>query len=363
MSIYDLLIPIFLVLRNKHENQTTKQKTLRRMMENKEKKEKHVNPKTCQWEKCHNNMSYYQIGDYIIDTNLTQELQENKINPNIFLGTNPGKHTAKRYALKLWNMTPPYLGGHNVNDIRCTIDNEYTIMTELRRCPLIAKVETPRIEVAQFYGFAMPCYDEGDVFSLMVEKQGLTEESAAPIIWDVCCAIDYMSKLGIAHRDIKPENFMTTIKPDGSYGSILIDFGYSTHYNEDGMIDDLGTLNYKAPEIFAHQRYFPNVDVWSLGVSLYTVLFYQYPFHGDKYDEFVLKENVMNINYEFPYSISQEGQDIIMQMLQPPQSRISLNDLMIHDWFDRFLPNREIPAEIEIFDEPENPWPESPEIL
>lgn len=52
----------------------------------------------------------------------------------------------------------------------------------------------------------------------------------------------------------------------------IADFGYSKYLNENEYLTTLcGTPGYIAPEIANHQPYTKSVDMWSVGVILYTM--------------------------------------------------------------------------------------------
>ena len=100
--------------------------------------------------------------------------------------------------------------------------------------------------------------------------------------------LNYMHKNGLIHRDVKPDNVMFT--NDGILR--LIDFGLSCDYpSESGpMITQATTLPYRAPELmFGCDDYGPEVDMWSLGVSL-CELFTKKPVFDADNDVYMLKK-------------------------------------------------------------------------
>lgn len=89
-------------------------------------------------------------------------------------------------------------------------------------------------------------------------------------------AVGYLRSQGIIHRDIKDENIVIaedfTIK--------LIDFG-SAAYLERGKLfyTFCGTIEYCAPQVLIGNPYRgPELKIWSLGVTLYTLIFDENPF-------------------------------------------------------------------------------------
>ena len=49
------------------------------------------------------------------------------------------------------------------------------------------------------------------------------------------------------------------------------------------MWTDTGKIDYKAPEMFTEGRYDKNVDMWSLGVVLFSLVFGYLPFADEKF--------------------------------------------------------------------------------
>ena len=83
----------------------------------------------------------------------------------------------------------------------------------------------------------------------------------------------YLHGKGIAHRDLKFENILLK---DKNYDKIKIsDFGLSRIIKEGSFMQTIcGTPEYIAPEVLKSKTtngYGKAVDLWSLGVILYTM--------------------------------------------------------------------------------------------
>lgn len=101
------------------------------------------------------------------------------------------------------------------------------------------------------------------------------------LIIKVADAVEYAHQNGIIHRDIKPSNII--IEPNGN--PILLDFGLSHDEVEQNLTlsgEFLGTPVYSAPELFLKNSANNNkqLDIYSLGVTLYELLTGGLPYEG-----------------------------------------------------------------------------------
>ena len=115
----------------------------------------------------------------------------------------------------------------------------------------------------------------------------------------------------VCHRDLKLENFVL----DKSQSTLkLIDFGLSVVWAEgQTLFKSYGTPCYTAPEIIGGKRYLgPQVDVWSLGVSLSTMLTGALPFQAIGSSE--LNRKILRGAFILPEWLSAEAADLIHQV-------------------------------------------------
>ncbi len=69
---------------------------------------------------------------------------------------------------------------------------------------------------------------------------------------------------GIVHRDIKPENIIVSYRGDYKMG----DFGIARFMNHATMTTKIGTIHYRAHEVYLGRKYGHAVDIYSLGIDL-----------------------------------------------------------------------------------------------
>ena len=97
----------------------------------------------------------------------------------------------------------------------------------------------------------------------------LSEEEIVRLGMDMCTALGICHRKNIIHRDIKPQNIFIT--DNGNYK--LGDFGIArTMEKTMGGMSRKGTYRYMAPEVFRGDEYDQTVDIYSLGIVLYTLL-------------------------------------------------------------------------------------------
>ena len=86
--------------------------------------------------------------------------------------------------------------------------------------------------------------------------------------------VSYLHQQGVVHRDLKPSNILYS-DVSGSPQSLRIgDFGFAKQLRaENGLLmTPCYTANFVAPEVLKKQGYDAAIDVWSLGILLYTML-------------------------------------------------------------------------------------------
>ena len=123
---------------------------------------------------------------------------------------------------------------------------------------------------------------------------------------------------------------------DTDGGIKICDFGVSRLVSKGLLIQEqCGTPAYLAPEIIADKGYSGfYVDLWSLGVLLYTMLQGTVPFKASSLQD--LHALILKGNFKYPVEISNEAKDLIESMLMvQPESRISIPMILRHPWLIR----------------------------
>lgn len=115
------------------------------------------------------------------------------------------------------------------------------------------------------------------------------------ILYKVCNALDFATKMGVLHRDIKPANVLL-----GADGDVKItDFGAAFSVESDlTQVDMIGTLPFVAPEYFRKALPSQQNDIYAVGVMAYQLLTGRYPFTAKSPEDLIyqkLNEEVMSL--------------------------------------------------------------------
>ncbi|CAJ2651814.1 serine/threonine-protein kinase tricornered-like [Trifolium pratense] len=217
----------------------------------------------------------------------------------------------------------------------------------------------------------------GDMMTLLMRKDTLTEDEARFYVGETVLAIESIHEHNYIHRDIKPDNLLLD-----RYGHLrLSDFGLckpldcsqleekdfsvgqnangSTH-NETGSTpkrtqqeqlqnwqknrrtlaySTVGTPDYIAPEVLLKKGYGMECDWWSLGAIMYEMLVGYPPFYSD--DPMTTCRKIVNwkSHLKFPEEagLSPEAKDLISRLLCNVNHRLGSNgadEIKAHPFFN-----------------------------
>ncbi|KAE9602471.1 putative protein kinase AGC-NDR family [Lupinus albus] len=218
----------------------------------------------------------------------------------------------------------------------------------------------------------------GDIMTLLMREETLTETVARFYIGQSVLAIESIHKHNYIHRDIKPDNLLL----DQNGHMKLSDFGlckpldYATlsSINEDEFLDDenfndtmvvrngrhwespqeqlqhwqmnrrklafstVGTPDYIAPEVLLKRGYGVECDWWSLGAIMYEMLVGYPPFYAD--DPLTTCRKIVywknHLNFPEEARLTPEAKNLICRLLCDPEHRLGTRgaeEIKAHPWF------------------------------
>ncbi|XP_068664546.1 uncharacterized protein [Aristolochia californica] len=220
----------------------------------------------------------------------------------------------------------------------------------------------------------------GDVMTLLMRKDTLTEDEARFYVGETVLAIESIHKHNYIHRDIKPDNLLL----DKNGHMRLSDFGLCkpldcnnfpnlhekdliTGNNLGGTLQNdsrspapkrsqqeqlqhwqrnrrmlaystVGTPDYIAPEVLLKKGYGMECDWWSLGAIMYEMLVGYPPFYSDEPMTTCRKIVNWKTHLKFPEEarLSPEAKDLISKLLCNVEQRLGTkgsDEIKAHPWF------------------------------
>ncbi|KAL9252562.1 putative serine/threonine-protein kinase ndrA [Drosera capensis] len=229
----------------------------------------------------------------------------------------------------------------------------------------------------EFLYLIMEYLPGGDMMTLLMRKDTLTEDEARFYVAETVLAIESIHKHNYIHRDIKPDNLLLD-----RYGHMkLSDFGlckpldykgleekylpggsnFSGALQSDGRpalstrtqqeqlqhwqnnrrmlaYSTVGTPDYIAPEVLLKKGYGMECDWWSLGAILYEMLVGYPPFYSD--DPMSTCKKIVNWRHHLKFpeeaKLSREAKDLICKLLCNVDLRLGTkgaDEIKTHPWF------------------------------
>ena len=187
-------------------------------------------------------------------------------------------------------------------------------------------------------------YCSGDqLFKQIRKSKCLKEEEACKYYQQIISGVEYIHKIGIVHRDLKHQNILVQSSELDAFDAItklkegeptdfqvlLTDFGFAIKLSElkkEDRYPCLGTPTHFSYEMLVSQSvtnsnsgskrkrvfYDERVDIWCLGIILYSLLFRGLtPFETDPFDKEITKQKIKGLNSSFPNDAYPDGCDLI----------------------------------------------------
>lgn len=169
------------------------------------------------------------------------------------------------------------------------------------------------------------------MMELHKRRKALTEPEVRFYMKQIIDACVFLHGKHIIHRDLKLGNLFL----NDDFQVKIGDFGLATKVDFDGERKKTlcGTPNYIAPEVLCKKGHSFEVDVWSVGCILYTLLVGKPPFETKS-----LKETYHRIKkneYYIPSKVPQSAQMLIIKMLRPdPNTRPTMKEIRADKFFE-----------------------------
>lgn len=188
--------------------------------------------------------------------------------------------------------------------------------------------------IVKFHGFFEDSFNiyivlelckKRSMMELHKRRKTITEYECRYYIYQIIQGVKYLHDNRIIHRDLKLGNLFLNDMLHVKIG----DFGLATRIEYEGERKRTlcGTPNYIAPEILTKKGHSYEVDIWSIGCVMYTLLVGQPPFETKTLKDTYSK--IKKCDYRVPSYLRKSAADMVISMLQSnPENRPTIGDLL-----------------------------------
>ncbi|MFH4980600.1 hypothetical protein AB6A40_007309 [Gnathostoma spinigerum] len=170
----------------------------------------------------------------------------------------------------------------------------------------------------------------GELYDYVSMYGSLPEAEARRVFRQIVSAVLYCHKHQVAHRDLKLENILL----DANNNAKIADFGLSNYFSDKSLLSTFcGSPLYASPEIINGTPYRgPEVDCWSLGILLYTLVYGSMPFDGRDFNRMV--RQIKRGAYFEPDTPSTASMLIRNMLRVNPERRADIDEIASHWWLN-----------------------------
>ncbi|XP_030586086.1 tribbles homolog 2-like [Archocentrus centrarchus] len=179
----------------------------------------------------------------------------------------------------------------------------------------------------------------GDMHAYVRSRKRLNEEEAGLLFAQMLNAVMHCHQHGVVLRDLKLRRFVFIDKYRTSLALLGLDDCVLLHgiNDDDSLTDRHGCPAYVGPELLSNGNGSYSgraADIWSLGVSLYTMLIGRYPFQDTQ--PAALFAKIRRGAFSLPEWLSPEAKCLIGCMLRKsPAERLTASELLMHPWLTK----------------------------
>lgn len=218
---------------------------------------------------------------------------------------------------------------------KCKIETEADLIRIRREIQIMSSLRHPYIihiyevfENRDKMVLVMEYAAGGELYDYLSKQKVLEEGEARRIFRQIAMAVYYCHKHQICHRDLKLENILLDEKGNAK----IADFGLSNVFDSNRLLSTFcGSPLYASPEIVKGVPYRgPEVDCWSLGVLLYTLVYGAMPFDGSNFKRLVRQ---ISAGEYFEPKTPSSASDLIAGLLTVKGSdRLDIAAVCRHSW-------------------------------
>ncbi len=115
---------------------------------------------------------------------------------------------------------------------------------------------------------------------LLAYTELIDEKKLREILKQLCAVLYYLHQSNYIYYDLKPENILVSSNSNKPQIK-LIDFGLAEYQLKELSLEVRGTAHYIAPELLKKEEHDHTVDLYSLGILLYRIVYGRFPFSAE----------------------------------------------------------------------------------
>ena len=167
--------------------------------------------------------------------------------------------------------------GNTAEDFISTVLREIDIMEKLKGAPNIVVIDDYEVtRNSDSCAVLIRMELLKNLGDFMVSRQ-ITIADIIKIGTDVCNALEYCEGQNIIHRDVKESNIFYSDMGIFKLGDFGISRQLTSYLMGNVTMTSAGTISKMAPEVYRGESYDSRVDIYSLGIVLYSLLNYGRP--------------------------------------------------------------------------------------
>ncbi|XP_053674907.1 inhibitor of nuclear factor kappa-B kinase subunit epsilon [Anopheles nili] len=199
----------------------------------------------------------------------------------VFQGVN--KHNGEPVAVKTFNQ----LSHMRPQDVQM---REFEVLRKVNHNNIVKLLDIEDDQEGRGKVIVMELCTGGSLFNILDDPEntyGLPQKEFLLVLEHLSAGMKHLRDNNLVHRDLKPGNIMKYISEDGQTIYKLTDFGAARELGENQQFASLyGTEEYLHPDMYEravlrksiNRSFTANVDLWSIGVTLYHVATGNLPF-------------------------------------------------------------------------------------
>jgi serine/threonine protein kinase len=220
--------------------------------------------------------------------------------------------------------------------------DEFKLTQKIRHSAIIETFDF--FKENHYFFIVMQLFPQGSLSDYIKNYPKLNLDQLKHIFVQVVSAVCYLHSHSICHRDIKISNILI----DPEMNVKLIDFGLACSFKSanPSIVGVYGSPYYIAPEVWEDIPYSEKVDVWSLGIFLFRLIFGFRPF--DDKDIEKISQKTIHEKHQIPSNAAPALINLFDKVFEKdPKKRISAKELLDHIWLSRVTKPVKIPFMID----------------